>query len=88
MIDELARKKKLPPPTQVSMGEGQEEPAQAQIDAGFISGQWVILSNCHLALEYMSILEDVLNPQDIEIHENFRLWLTCEPSNEFPLGLL
>jgi dynein heavy chain len=61
-IDELARKKKLPSPQQVSMGEGQEGPAQAQLDAGFVSGQWVILSNCHLAIEYMASLEDVLNP--------------------------
>jgi len=87
-IDELARKKKLPPPAQVSMGEGQAGPAQAQIDAGFVSGQWVILSNCHLATEYMASLEDVLNPTGKEVHQDFRLWLTCAPADDFPLGLL
>jgi len=70
------------------MGEGQEVPAQAKIDASFVSGQWVILSNCHLATEYMTLLEDILNPKDKEIHPEFRLWLTCEPANDFPLGLL
>jgi dynein heavy chain len=36
----------------------------------------------------MTLLEDVLNPQGKEIHPDFRLWLTCEPSPDFPLGLL
>jgi len=88
MIDELARKKKLPQPSQVSMGEGQEKEAQAKIDAGFISGNWVILNNCHLALEYMAELEVILNPKDKEIHPDFRLFISAEPSKDFPLGLL
>lgn len=33
-------------------------------------------------------MEDILNPKDKEIHEDFRLWITCEPHKEFPLGLL
>jgi len=88
MIEDLARKKKLPPPGQVSMGEEMEKPAQAMIDAAFISGGWVILNNCHLAIEYMGEMEIILNPKDKEIHPNFRLWISCEPSPEFPLGLL
>jgi dynein heavy chain len=70
------------------MGEEMEKPAQAMIDAAFISGGWVILNNCHLALEYMAEMEVILNPKDKEIHPNFRLWISCEPSPEFPLGLL
>ena len=33
-------------------------------------------------------MEDILNPKDKEIHEDFRLWITCLPENKFPLGLL
>lgn len=36
----------------------------------------------------MAEMEDILNPKDKEIHENFRLWITCEPNKNFPLGLL
>lgn len=58
------------------------------MDAGFISGKWVVLNNCHLSLEFMAKMEDILNPKDREIHEDFRLWITCLPDNNFPLGLL
>jgi dynein heavy chain len=33
-------------------------------------------------------MEDILNPKGVEIHEEFRLWITGEPHPEFPLGLL
>lgn len=33
-------------------------------------------------------MEEILNPKNVEIHEDFRLWITCEPHPEFPLGLL
>lgn len=65
-----------------------EGPAKALIDAGFVTGKWVVLNNCHLSLELMAEMEDILNPKDKEIHEEFRLWITCSPHNEFPLGLL
>merc|ERR1711981_118227 len=70
------------------MGEEQELQAQELIDQAFIGGKWVVLSNCHLSLEYMADLAEILNPRDKEIHENFRLFITCEPHKEFPLGLL
>jgi dynein heavy chain len=88
-IEELCRKKKLPhQPSVTSMGEGQEVEAQAAIETGFVNGQWVILSNSHLAIEYMAEMEHILNPKDKTINENFRLWITCEATKEFPLGLL
>jgi dynein heavy chain len=89
MIEELARKKKMAQaPAVTSMGEGQELPAQASVDNAFITGGWVILSNSHLAIEYMSKMEHILNPKDKVIDPNFRLWITCEATKEFPLGLL
>ena len=75
-------------PDQVSMGEEQEIQAEKYIDKNMQEGKWVILSNCHLSLEYMAQLEEVLHPKDKTIHPDFRLWISCEPHKEFPLSLL
>ena len=86
-IDELAKKKKKFPCTKVSMGEGQDKVASQEIADGFISGSWIILQNCHLGLKFMEDLLTILSP-DAQIHEEFRLWITCEPHPKFPLALL
>ena len=86
-IDEFARKKKINT-MKVSMGEEMEIPAKANIVNGFRDGFWVILNNCHLSLEFMAEMEDILNPKGVEVHEQFRLWITCQSNDEFPLGLL
>jgi dynein heavy chain len=36
----------------------------------------------------MAEMETILNPKDVEVHEDFRLFITCAPVNDFPLGLL
>jgi len=87
-IDEFAKKKKKFPTKKVSMGEEQDKLGEEEIKNGFLSGGWVVLQNCHLDLEFMSKMEDILNPKNAVPHEDFRLWITCEPHNEFPLGLL
>lgn len=86
-IDELARKKKIPT-QKVSMGEEQEIIAKKHIDDAMRDGFWVILNNCHLSIEFMAEMEEILNPKGKEIHETFRLFITCSPNPEFPLGLL
>ena len=86
-IDELARKKRIAT-AKVSMGEEQEIIAKKHIDDAMRDGFWVILNNCHLSLEFMCEMEEILNPKGKEIHEQFRLWITCEPNRGFPLGLL
>ncbi|CDJ35908.1 Dynein heavy chain axonemal, related [Eimeria mitis] len=80
-IDELAKKKRKFPTDKVSMGEGQEVVAREKIKSGFLSGSWVVLQNCHLGLNFMSEIEELLL-------RDFRLWITCEPHNKFPIGLL
>lgn len=67
-----------------------EIPALKLIDQGLSKGNWVILNNCHLSLEFMAEMEEILNlnKRDKPIHDEFRLWITCEPHDEFPLGLL
>lgn len=87
-IDDFARRKKKPNVNKVSMGEEQERPALEMIKIGQATGVWLILNNCHLSLEFMATMEEVLNPKGVEIHDEFRLWITCAPDNNFPLGLL
>ena len=86
-IEELAKKKRKFPVEQVSMGEGQDEIARETMKASFLSGRWVVLSNCHLGLKFMAEMETTLGP-GVEIEEDFRLWLSCEPRERFPIGLL
>ena len=87
-IDEFAKRKRKYPTKKVSMGEEQDKLGEDEIKAGFVSGGWVVLQNCHLDLDFMAKMEDILNPKNVEPHEDFRLWITCEPHPEFPLGLL
>lgn len=87
-IDEFAKKKKKYPCEQVSMGEEQEKLAKSKINIGFDRGTWVILQNCHLGLEFMGEIEEILNPKERPVHEEFRLFITCEPHSSFPLSLL
>merc|ERR1712139_531646 len=86
-IDELAKRRKKFPTDKVSMGEGQEEVARERNNAAFITGGWVILQNCHLGIDYMLELEDTLI-QTSDIEDDFRLWITCEITPRFPIGLL
>jgi dynein heavy chain len=77
-IDEFAKKKKQFPTNKVSMGEEQDKPAEQKIvGPGFRDGKWLVLNNCHLSLDFMAKMEEVLNPKNKEVHEDFRLWITC-----------
>jgi len=88
-IDEFAKKKRQFPTNKVSMGEEMELPAKENIKIGFATGRWLVLNNCHLSLEFMAELEEILQPgKEVEVHPDFRLWITCERHPEFPLGLL
>ena len=86
-IELLARKRKLPPPAVISLGEGQEPVAVKAIQAGSSEGTWVLLQNCELALELMADMEQLLTKLPA-IDPGFRLFITCLPHKDFPLGLL
>lgn len=71
------------------MGEGQEKVALVALAEGFANGNWVILQNCHLGIALMEDMMNILHPdKELFIHEEFRLWITCEPISTFPLTLL
>ena len=87
-IIELCRKKKLPAPAVISLGEGQEPVALKAINAGVVNGSWVLLQNCELGLGLMNEMESILNKLKGGMDPNFRLFITALPHPEFPLGLL
>eukprot|EP00741_Cyanophora_paradoxa_P017811 tig00021017_g17202.t1 len=85
-ILELAKKKKKHCPA-ISMGQGQEIQARKLITTAVQQGNWVLLQNCHLGLNYLVELEQTLRKME-EIEPEFRLWITSEPHPRFPIGLL
>lgn len=63
--------------------------AEEKIRQAVISGEWVILQNCHLAASWMPALERIcqkLHPESV--HKTFRLWLTSYPWENFPVSIL
>lgn len=46
-----------------------------------------MLQNCHLLLKFIKELETELN-KIVKPHPDFRLWLTTDPSDNFPVGVL
>ncbi|KAJ7340954.1 hypothetical protein JRQ81_004241, partial [Phrynocephalus forsythii] len=85
-IDALARKLKLENRA-ISMGQGQEVHARKLIQMSMVQGGWVLLQNCHLGLEFMEELLETLTTADIP-DESFRVWITTEPHDKFPITLL
>lgn len=71
----------------MALGQGMGPKAQEFIETGAQRGLWIMLQNCHLLPRWLKTLEKILeklrNP-----HKDFRLWLTTEPTDRFPLGVL
>ncbi|GAB1300831.1 Dynein axonemal heavy chain 8 [Apodemus speciosus] len=85
-IDALAKKLKLECRT-ISMGQGQEVHARKLIQMSMQQGGWVLLQNCHLGLEFMEeLLETLMVTETTE--DSFRVWITTEPHDRFPITLL
>lgn len=69
------------------MGQGQEVVARDMIESSMLNGGWVLLQNVHLSLPFAT--EAMMMVTDAEnIQESFRLWLTTEVHEQFPIGLL
>jgi dynein heavy chain len=78
------------PPTKfkfLALGQGQAAKAEEMLEHGIARGYWVLLSNCHLLLSWMKNLEKILQGMH-KPHPDFRLWLTTDPTDRFPLGIL
>ena len=71
----------------VALGQGQGPIAEQMLETGYRRGNWVLLQNCHLLASWLKTLEKMLNEMK-DPHKDFRLWLTTDPTDNFPLGIL
>ncbi|KAJ3055760.1 Dynein heavy chain 10, axonemal [Rhizophlyctis rosea] len=71
----------------LSLGQGQAPIALQLLETAVSRGQWLMLQNCHLLVNWLRTLEKVLEKID-KPHRDFRLWLTTEPTPGFPIGIL
>jgi len=73
----------------VAMGQGQDVVAMAKLAMGHTEGHWVMLQNVHLMPAWCGELEKKLDVFALEnSHPNFRLFLSADPSNGIPIGVL
>ena len=89
-IETLARKKRKDIEC-VSMGEGQDVVALRAINLATVNGSWVLLQNCHLGLDFIDTLEELLlklRAAESACSPDFRLFITTEPHPKFSIGLL
>jgi dynein heavy chain len=71
----------------LSLGQGQEAAALSLLETAIARGQWLMFQNCHLLLSFVRQLEKQLEKVS-KPHPDFRLWLTTDPVNNFPIGIL
>ncbi|MCQ2815633.1 MAG: AAA family ATPase [archaeon] len=75
--------------TDIPMGQGSEGKAEEAMKNCNANGEWLILQNIHLMPKWLSSLEDKLKEISKEKgHEDFRLFLSAEPSDKIPVGIL
>jgi len=73
----------------VSMGQGQDIIAMANLETAHRNGHWVILNNIHLMPRWLIELEKKLDEFAQEgSHDKFRLFLSSDPSTGIPIGIL
>ena len=80
----------------LSLGKGQGENAEANIRDAVKNGYWILLQNCHLALSWLPRLEvlaeeialDAEKKKGVQVHSEFRLWLTSFSNENFSRYLL
>jgi dynein heavy chain len=64
--------------------------ADSLIQSSLEKGDWVLLQNCHLGMNFMSYLDTLISEEEFleRADPEFRIWMSCEPREGFPLGLL
>jgi dynein heavy chain len=63
----------------ISMGQGQEKPAEALVERFAKEGGWAMMQNCHLMQTWVPVLERLLEVVSESAHEDFRTFISAEP---------
>eukprot|EP00920_Eleutheroschizon_duboscqi_P033547 GHVT01080713.1.p1 GENE.GHVT01080713.1~~GHVT01080713.1.p1 ORF type:complete len:1048 (-),score=57.55 GHVT01080713.1:3339-6482(-) len=71
----------------LALGQGMGAHAEQHIEIGAQAGHWIVLQNCHLLTSWLPSLEKLLEGLN-KPHPDFRLWLTTQPVDAFPIGIL
>jgi len=74
--------------TVIPLSKGQEKKATNKIRDAFDKGNWILLSNIHLLIEYVETIENMLVMYRKNINNQFRLFISSEPHKKFPITLL
>lgn len=72
----------------LSLGQGMEAESQQYVETSSQRGHWLMLMNCHLLTDWLKNSLEKLLEQMQKPHKDFRLWLTTQPTDRFPLGIL
>jgi dynein heavy chain len=73
----------------IALGEGQDVVAMSALDLAHREGHWVVLENIHLMPAWTYELEKKLDEfVGDKTHDEFRVFLSAEPSDLLPIGLL
>jgi len=73
----------------VALGQGQDVIAMDRLELAHKEGHWVVLENIHLMPGWCKELEKRLDEYAAEgSHKDFRVFLSAEPSDGIPIGLL
>jgi len=93
-IDMLSSREKVSF-TSLSLGRGQDKKAieairaaQSVIAKKGTQGTWVVLQNCHLAPSFMPTLDGLIEEVVAKDDSTFRIWMTTEPSDKFPVTIV
>ena len=82
-VEKLGRKKGVSVENKrfanISMGQGQEAPAEEIVKRFAKEGGWVMLQNCHLMSSWVPKLERLLEVVSQDAHKDFRCFISAEP---------
>ena len=65
----------------ISLGQGQEEIAEAAMELAAREGHWVCLQNIHLVKSWLPTLEKKTEEQAEGAHQDYRLFLSADPAS-------
>ncbi|GKT24643.1 Dynein axonemal heavy chain 10, partial [Aduncisulcus paluster] len=72
----------------LALGQGQSPMAEQLLAQGSSRGYWVLLQNLHLLKKWLKSLDKLLEVVHSNPNPEFRVFLSTEPTADFPLSLL
>ena len=71
------------------MGKGVQEDVEEKMAKAAQNGDWIILENLHLVLEWLPTFEErIAKWKGAELNARFRMWITSVPVPDFPASIL